>query len=228
MHARWRAGDRAGRTARHASGRTRRGGRAGARTGIRDRVRRRVRQRASTTRERHSCAPAVARWLAEEGLEPGRLHRRRTGRRTCRRTSRPSGSECTATTSPSPSCAEPSPRASGRSSWIRCTEIARLNEVARAARRAPSGAGAGDGRRRGAHPRVHRDRPRRSEVRLRAGRRPADDAIAAVLSADSLELVGLHSHIGSQIFDTSGFEVAAHRVVELAARVGYGVAARRS
>jgi len=46
-----------------------------------------------------------------------------------------------------------------------------------------------------------------------------------VLSADSLELVGLHSHIGSQIFDTSGFEVAAHRVVELAARVkdGYGV-----
>jgi diaminopimelate decarboxylase len=53
----------------------------------------------------------------------------------------------------------------------------------------------------------------------------ADDAIAAVLSAESLELVGLHSHIGSQIFDTSGFEVAAHRVVELAARVkdGYGV-----
>ena len=53
----------------------------------------------------------------------------------------------------------------------------------------------------------------------------ADDAIAAVLSADSLELVGLHSHIGSQIFDTSGFEVAAHRVVELAARVrdGHGV-----
>jgi diaminopimelate decarboxylase len=55
--------------------------------------------------------------------------------------------------------------------------------------------------------------------------RPADDAIAAVLSADSLELTGLHSHIGSQIFDTSGFEVAAHRVVELAARVRdvYGV-----
>ena len=47
----------------------------------------------------------------------------------------------------------------------------------------------------------------------------ADDAIAAVLSADSLVLAGLHSHIGSQIFDTSGFEVAAHRVVELAARV---------
>jgi diaminopimelate decarboxylase len=36
-----------------------------------------------------------------------------------------------------------------------------------------------------------------------------------VLKLDSLELVGIHSHIGSQIFDTSGFEVAAHRVVGL-------------
>jgi diaminopimelate decarboxylase len=34
-----------------------------------------------------------------------------------------------------------------------------------------------------------------------------------------LELVGLHSHIGSQIFDTSGFEVAAHRVVGLLAEI---------
>src|SRR5207248_2969885 len=30
---------------------------------------------------------------------------------------------------------------------------------------------------------------------------------------------GLHSHIGSQIFDTAGFEVAARRVIELAARI---------
>ena len=35
----------------------------------------------------------------------------------------------------------------------------------------------------------------------------------------SLELVGLHCHIGSQIFDTSGFEVRAHRVVGLAAAI---------
>jgi diaminopimelate decarboxylase len=55
--------------------------------------------------------------------------------------------------------------------------------------------------------------------------RAADDAIAAVLSAESLDLAGLHSHIGSQIFDTSGFDVAAHRVVELAAQVRdrYGI-----
>jgi diaminopimelate decarboxylase len=47
----------------------------------------------------------------------------------------------------------------------------------------------------------------------------AEQAIATVLAAPSLELVGLHSHIGSQIFDTAGFEVAAHRVVGLAATI---------
>ena len=31
----------------------------------------------------------------------------------------------------------------------------------------------------------------------------------------ALRLVGLHSHIGSQIFDANGFEVAAHRVIGL-------------
>ena len=41
------------------------------------------------------------------------------------------------------------------------------------------------------------------------------EAVRRVLAAPSLELVGVHSHIGSQIFDTSGFEVAAHRVVGL-------------
>jgi diaminopimelate decarboxylase len=46
-----------------------------------------------------------------------------------------------------------------------------------------------------------------------------EQAVAAVLAADSLSFGGLHSHIGSQIFDTSGFEVAAHRVVELAATI---------
>jgi diaminopimelate decarboxylase len=48
------------------------------------------------------------------------------------------------------------------------------------------------------------------------------DAMAAVdrvLAYPELELVGLHSHIGSQIFDTSGFEIAAHRVVGLLADI---------
>ena len=45
------------------------------------------------------------------------------------------------------------------------------------------------------------------------------EAVRRVLAAPSLELVGLHSHIGSQIFDSGGFEVAAHRVVGLLAEV---------
>jgi diaminopimelate decarboxylase len=48
------------------------------------------------------------------------------------------------------------------------------------------------------------------------------DALAAVRDihdADGLELLGLHSHIGSQIFDSAGFEVAARRVLALHAQV---------
>jgi diaminopimelate decarboxylase len=47
----------------------------------------------------------------------------------------------------------------------------------------------------------------------------AAEAVRRVLKLNSLELVGLHSHIGSQIFDTAGFEVAAHRVVALLAAI---------
>lgn len=43
----------------------------------------------------------------------------------------------------------------------------------------------------------------------------AAEAVREVLAAGSLQLKGIHSHIGSQIFETSGFEVAAHRVVAL-------------
>ena len=47
----------------------------------------------------------------------------------------------------------------------------------------------------------------------------AAHAVGRVLDAPSLELAGLHSHIGSQIFDAAGFEVAAHRVVSLLVRI---------
>ncbi|MGZ5418150.1 MAG: diaminopimelate decarboxylase [Nocardioides sp.] len=47
----------------------------------------------------------------------------------------------------------------------------------------------------------------------------AFEAVRQVQEAPGLELLGLHSHIGSQIFDTSGFEVAARRVLTLHARV---------
>lgn len=43
----------------------------------------------------------------------------------------------------------------------------------------------------------------------------AMEAVRRVFATDHLRLVGLHSHIGSQIFDVDGFEVAAHRVIGL-------------
>jgi diaminopimelate decarboxylase len=54
----------------------------------------------------------------------------------------------------------------------------------------------------------------------------ADEAVRRVLGHGALEFAGLHSHIGSQIYDTSGFEVAAHRVLELAVRIrdAHGIA----
>ncbi|WP_440902043.1 diaminopimelate decarboxylase, partial [Actinosynnema sp.] len=47
----------------------------------------------------------------------------------------------------------------------------------------------------------------------------AAEAARRVVKAEGLSLVGLHSHIGSQIFDASGFEVAARRVVSLLAEL---------
>jgi diaminopimelate decarboxylase len=50
-------------------------------------------------------------------------------------------------------------------------------------------------------------------------------AVERILTEGVLELRGLHSHIGSQIFDTDAFEVAAKRVLGLQAdiRSAYGI-----
>nr|WP_240188283.1 diaminopimelate decarboxylase [Nakamurella flavida] len=47
----------------------------------------------------------------------------------------------------------------------------------------------------------------------------AAEAVRRIVACGGLRLIGLHSHIGSQIFDPAGFEVAAHRVVGLLRRV---------
>jgi diaminopimelate decarboxylase len=44
-------------------------------------------------------------------------------------------------------------------------------------------------------------------------------AVCKILDDDALDLRGLHSHIGSQIFDASGFEVSARRVLALQAQI---------
>ena len=45
------------------------------------------------------------------------------------------------------------------------------------------------------------------------------EAVHRIHKLPALELVGLHSHIGSQIFSTDGFEVAAHRLAEFLEQV---------
>jgi diaminopimelate decarboxylase len=54
----------------------------------------------------------------------------------------------------------------------------------------------------------------------------AEAVVGAILDRSELELTGLHAHIGSQIFDTPGFELAIRRLVGLHARVAreHGVA----
>ena len=55
------------------------------------------------------------------------------------------------------------------------------------------------------------------------------DALTAavrVIREPGLHLAGLHSHIGSQIFDTAGFEAAAHRVVGLLGQIAQATGER--
>ena len=47
----------------------------------------------------------------------------------------------------------------------------------------------------------------------------AAEAVRRIVALPSLELVGLHCHIGSHIFDTRGFSLAAHRMVGLLADI---------
>jgi diaminopimelate decarboxylase len=47
----------------------------------------------------------------------------------------------------------------------------------------------------------------------------AAEAVRRVVTLPSLELVGIHCHIGSHIFDTHGFSLAAHRMVGLLAAI---------
>ncbi|MFC4057406.1 diaminopimelate decarboxylase [Planomonospora corallina] len=47
----------------------------------------------------------------------------------------------------------------------------------------------------------------------------AAEAARRILALPQLELVGLHSHIGSQITDTAGFEVAAGRLAKLMVQI---------
>ena len=54
--------------------------------------------------------------------------------------------------------------------------------------------------------------------------RTTTDLVDKILADDILELRGLHSHIGSQIFDSAGFEVAEDANLVVEASLGLGPA----
>ncbi len=51
------------------------------------------------------------------------------------------------------------------------------------------------------------------------GNGSAMQAVKAAIDASNLELLGIHSHIGSQIFEVEGFRIAAEKVADFAAEV---------
>ena len=51
------------------------------------------------------------------------------------------------------------------------------------------------------------------------GASPAAQAVAAALNHQSVNLLGVHCHIGSQIFESEGFELAARRLLAFLAQV---------
>ena len=218
LRARRRRRARARRAVRHPAVRDRRGRLPVPRRRVRRRLRRPTR---CTTRPRRSCAPRspagwprrACRWTCAAAA---------SSRSRCAPASRPSGSRCTATTSRTPSWSPRSRPGVGRVVLDSFHEIARLDAVARdRGVVAPVMVRLTVGVEAHTHEFIataHEDQKFGFSIaggRERRGRGGAPGARAPTGCA----LVGLHSHIGSQIFDTEGFEVAAHRVVRFLAEL---------
>ena len=101
-----------------------------------------------------------------------------------------------------------------------------FDEIERAERlldRAAGRADPGHARDQALHPRLRPDRPARLEVRLRArGRAGRARRSSGCARPTHLELVGLHAHIGSQIFELEPYARAIEVLAELADLDGAG------
>ena len=158
----------------------------------------------------------VARWVVEEGLNLDVC----TGGSSpwrCAPACTRSGWACTATTSPSP-------RSTGRSVGVGRIVLDSLDEIDRVAAVAArlgvaaaccSGSPSASRRTRTS---TWPPRTRTRSSASRSRRRGGGGRRAGAGASDGLDLLGLHSHIGSQIFDSAGFEVAARRLLGLHAR----------
>ena len=147
---------------------------------------------------------------------PRRRHRRRAARRVARRL--PGGADRV------PRQQQVERRAAtrarrGRRSHRRSTRSTSSIGSKRSSDRAGEprrGARPRDARRRGAHARVHRDRHRGLEVRLRPRQRRRACARCGGSSRDErLRFAGLHCHIGSQVFRLDSFAAAIEKMVGL-------------
>ena len=90
-------------------------------------------------------------------------------------------------------------------------ELDRIEALVAGGGPTPDGAAPRHAGRRGPHPRVRPHRPGRLQVRLRRGRRARPSArrrAAAAASARTSSSVGIHVHIGSQVFVADFFEQA--------------------
>ncbi len=174
---------------------------------------------------------AVARWVAEEGLRLDVCSRRRAHRRPARPASRPGPDRLPRQQQDRP----PSSRARSTVGVGRIV-VDSFDEIGAPRRPSPRDLGVAQrvmvrvtaGVEAHTHEYIataHEDQ--KFGLSITSG--DALEAVRRVLAAPGLELLGLHSHIGSQIFDASGFEVAARRVLALHAQVAteLGVAPAR-
>ncbi|WP_315097400.1 diaminopimelate decarboxylase [uncultured Cellulomonas sp.] len=101
-------------------------------------------------------------------------------------------------------------------------EIERVADAASVAHPAPVMVRVTTGVHAGGHEYIstaHEDQKFGLSIASADGDSPAMQALLAVLARPELRLLGIHSHIGSQILDPSGFEVAARAVLTLRAQL---------
>lgn len=101
-------------------------------------------------------------------------------------------------------------------------EIERVADAASADRPAPVMVRVTTGVHAGGHEYIstaHEDQKFGLSIASAEGDSPAMRGLLAVLARPELRLLGIHSHIGSQILDPSGFEVAARAVLTLRAQL---------
>ena len=153
----------------------------------------------------------IARWMTAAGLEHRRLQRRRAGRRA-RGRGRP-GPPGLPRQQQEPR--RDRPQLSG-SAWARSSSTASSSSIASPRRRAPRARcrPCGCASTRGVHASTHEYlATAREDQKFGIPLAEAPDVVAQIRAHDSLRFLGLHSHIGSQIFESDGFAEAARRLL---------------